>query len=388
MKILIASDLAPPYIGGGETYTMKLAGGLVKEGHIVHWLTSKIPNTSSEEILDGVKIHRAPILFQSNYLFPGRQSFAMTSIAEGIRLARQCDVVQINTLVPGLSGWLIAKYAGKPSVLFCHEFFNNLWRTIGQTPFEKYVYPMMEKLMSKAPYDWFVCPSEYSKKTLMANGVPDGEITVIPHGIDEIFSKNRSANQKKLLNLEGSPTFGYFGRLRIRKTAQSKNLMALLKAAKLVIEEMPDAMLVLAGMGYEELRPYVKEMGIEKSVVYVGRLEYEDIPNFLKACDVVVCPALTDGFCFLLAEAGACGIATVATNLAAHKERIDGGRTGLLSESIPLDISKKIATLLNDKALRESLGRNASEKFRDFTWEKSVNRHLEVYENIIRVKHI
>lgn len=388
MKIVISSDLAPPYIGGGETYTIKLTTGLVKEGHEVHWLTSRIPDTFSEEVLDGVKIHRVPILFKNHYVFPGRQSFAMTSLINGIKLARQCDVVQINTLVPGISGWLIAKYAGKPSLLFCHEFFNNLWHTIGQNSFEKYVYPAIENLMCKAPYDWFVCPSDYSKTTIMANGIPDDKITVILHGIDEKFFNNNNGNHKKPLNLEGSPTFGYFGRLRVKKTAQSKNLLTLLKAAVLVIKQIPSAKLVLAGMGYEELVPYVKEMGLESNVVYVGKLEYENIPNFLKACDVVVCPALTDGFCFLLGEAGACGVATVATNLGAHKERIEELKTGVLAENTPLDISEKIISLLNDKPLRESLGQNASEKFKDFTWKKSVRKHLEVYENVIQKKHL
>lgn len=388
MKILISSDLAPPYIGGGETYTIKLAAGLVKEGHEVHWITSRIPNTSPEEILDGIKIHRVPILFESNYVFPGRHSFSITSILKGVKLARQCDIVQINTLVPGVSGWMIAKFAGKPSLLFCHEFFGKLWYKISQNSFERYMYPLIENLMCKAPYDWFVCPSEYSKTTIMANGVPESKITVIPHGIDENFFTNRNSYYKKSLNLENYPTFGYFGRLRIKKTAQSKNLLALLKATKLVIKQIPDAKLVLAGMGYEELLPYVKEMGLENNVVYVGKLEYESIPRFLKVCDVVVCPALTDGFCFLLSEAGACGIATVATNLGAHPERIDDGKTGLLTENTPSDISEKVIFLLNNKSLREFLGRSSSKKFKDFTWEKSVRKHLQVYENLIQRKHI
>lgn len=388
MKILISSDLAPPYIGGGETYTVKLTTGLVKEGHEVHWLTSRIPNTPSEEALDGVKIHRVPILFKSNYIFPGRHSFGMTSLIEGIKLAKQCDVVQINTLVPGLSGWMIAKYAGKPSLLFCHEFFNKLWHKIGQNPFEKYAYPLIENLTCKSPYDWFACPSEYSKTTLKAYGVPEDKITVIPHGIDENFFASINGSYKNFLNLKGVPTFGYFGRLRVRKTAQSKNLLTLLKAAELVVKQIPNAKLVLAGIGYEELQPYVKEMGLENNVIYVGKLEYSNIPNFLKACDVVVCPAITDGFCFLLGEAGACGVSTVATNLGAHKERIDDGKTGLLAENTPSDIAQKIASLLNDKALRESLGSAGSEKFKEFTWKKSVDKHLEIYENLIQRKHI
>ncbi|MBI1978619.1 MAG: glycosyltransferase family 4 protein [Candidatus Aenigmarchaeota archaeon] len=385
MKILILSDLAPPYIGGGETYVTKLSTGLVNEGHEVHWLTSRIPDTSADEILDGVIIHRAPILFQSKYLFPGRHSFGLTSLIKGIKLARQCDVVQINTLVPGLSGWMIAKYANRPSLLFCHEFFNTMWHKIGQNFFEKYLYPITENLTCKAPYDWFACPSEYSKKTITNYGVPENKVTVIPHGIDTDFFDTANRNLKSF-GLEDAPTFGYFGRLMVKTAAHSKNLITLLKAAKLVVESIPNARLLLAGIGYNELEPYVKEMELEKNVVYAGKLPTEDTPSFLKACDVVVCPAISDGFCFLLGEAGASGVATVATNMGAHTERIAHNKTGILTSAEPKNFAENIVKLLNDKSLREEYGRNARDFMTKFTWKKSIDKHVELYNNLIEQK--
>ncbi len=49
MKILIMSDLAPPYLGWGEVYVSELGFQLVNMGHEVHWLTSRIPHTSDLE---------------------------------------------------------------------------------------------------------------------------------------------------------------------------------------------------------------------------------------------------------------------------------------------------------------------------------------------------
>lgn len=387
MKILILSDLAPPYMGGGETYVTKLSTGLVKEGHEVHWLTSRIPNTSAEEVLDGVNVHRIPILLQSKFLFPGRQSFGLTSLIKGIKLSRQCDIVQTNTLVSGLSGWMIAKYSNKPSLLFCHEFFNTMWHKMGQNYFEKYSYPIIESLTCKAPYDWFACPSEYSKKTIMNYGIPENKITVIPHGIDtDFFSTSGNKNYKKLLGLEDIQTFGYLGRLTVKRAAHSKNLIALLEATKLVVEAIPNAKLLLAGTGYDELEFYVKELKLENNVIYVGKLPNEDVPNFLKACDLIVCPSLSDGFCFLLGEAGASGVATVATNLGSHPERMSHNETGLLTSPEPKDLAENIVKLLNDKSLREEYGRNAENIIKKFTWEKSVKEHLELYNRLIKQK--
>ncbi len=385
MKIMISSDLAPPYLGGGETYTLNLGKGLVKLGHDVHWLTSSIPNTMSEDIMEGINVHRVPILYPSKYLFPGRQSFALTSILKGIRLARKMDIVQINTLVPGLTGWMISKYAKKPSVLYCHEFFNELWRKIGQNTIEKYLYPLTEKLMSKSPYDWFACPSEYSKTTLEINGVPSEKITVIPHGVDDKVD-GKVGDYKKELGLENNLIIGYIGRLSVKKTGQSKNLVTLLKSVKIVSEKMPNVKLVMVGSGYGELVPYIKGLRLENNVVYLGKIPQEDVARFFRMCDVVVCPALSDGFCFLLADASYYGVATVGTNMGSHPERIDDSVTGFLSSETAENIADKIITLLKDENLRRKLGFNGAEKYKSFTWEKTAKKHLEMYENVIKQK--
>lgn len=382
MKILISSDMAPPHIGGNETYMLNLSKGLIKLGHEVHWLTSRIPNTVSEEVLDNIVIHRVPVIFQSKYLFPGRQLFAITSLLKGMKLAKDFDLVQITTLVPGITGWIIAKYLNKPSVLFCHEFFNNMWHKIGQTPLEKYIYPIVENLTCKSPYDWFACPSEYSKTTLQFYGVPSNKITVIPHGLDQEFNSN-TINYKNILGLDHNLIFGYIGRLLVKRTGQSKNLITLLKATKSVVKTIPQAKLVLAGEGYNELEPYVKKLELENNIIYLGKIPHDNIPAFFKMCDVVTCPAISDGFCFLLADASLAGVPTVGTKLGSHPERIDEGKTGLLSEPTPQDMSNKIITLLQDRNLRDKLGSMGKKKYEELTWERCVKKHIEMYKNLI-----
>src|SRR3990172_3262859 len=103
---MIASDMGYPYVGGGESYVIQLSQSLIDLGHEVHWLTSRIPNTTKEEMYEGIHMHRVPILFQRRYLFPGRHSFSLTSIVPGVKLAKEMDVLQFNTFVAGLSGAL------------------------------------------------------------------------------------------------------------------------------------------------------------------------------------------------------------------------------------------------------------------------------------------
>lgn len=385
MRIMISSDLAPPYIGGGESYVINVASRMAELGNEVHWLTSRIPGTKKEEDYEGIRIHRVRIFFPKQFKFPGRLTYALTSISAGIRLAKEMDILQFDTFVAGVTGWITAKLARKPSVLFCHEFFGKRWKYLGQNWIERNLYPYVEKFIVRMPYDAFACPSEYSKQTLMDSGAPEKKIHVIPHGITfEIFNPHASGEAiRKKYGLDKFKTFGFTGRLSIKKVGHSKNIMGLLKTAKIVCEKVPDARLVLGGSGYENILPAIKELGIEDKVIYVGERPFEDVGQFHASVDVVVCSALAEGFCFLIGEALATGRPAVATALGAHKERIIDKETGLLTGEQPEEFAEAIITLLNDKKLASQLGDKAAEWSKKLTWENSVASHLELYESLI-----
>jgi glycosyltransferase involved in cell wall biosynthesis len=392
MKILIGSDVAPPYIGGGEEYVINLGKTLTKMGHEVHWITAKFPGTNDKENYEGITIHRVAVPFKKHFHFPGRQFFFATSIIPGIKLAKEMDIVQMNTLVAAPFGWLIPKFARKPSVMFVHELFGKkLWSQVGQNVFEKLVYPYMEKRMAKAPYDHYLCPSKYSKQTLVRYGASSKKITIIPHGLNfKLFNpKKDKVNYRKKFGLESYKLFGYAGRLRARKTAQSKNLLGLLKAVPFVLEKVPNAKLVLDGLGYEELEPFVRKMGLEDYVVWLGEKYGKDFSfnsHFYKMCDLIVCPAISEGFDFMLANASACGTPIVATNCGAHPDRVINGKNGLLTGVKPEQIAAGITKILSNNKLAEKFGKEGATYAKKFTWKKSAEAHLKVYEEVIR-KH-
>lgn len=380
---MISSDLAPPYIGGGESYVINLGTELVRLGHEVHWLTSKITGTNGEERYQGIHIHRVPIFLPSQYIFPGRQSYALTSILPGIQLAKNMDIIQTNTFVPAVTGWLIAKYSRKPSICFVHELFGPLWKSVGNNALEKRLYPLMERFMALAPYDAFACPSEYSKQTLTRAGASCKKITVIPHGISSrIFGVSRTSLRKKF-GLEKNKVVGYTGRLRIRGTGQLKNLPMLLEAFSIVAKRIPEARLALGGTDFSELHAESQMLGIDSLVIYTGSRPHREVPRFLAMTDVVVCPALADGFCFLLEEAAVAGKPLVATNAGAHPERIVHGKNGILTDVTAVSLAEGIMAAL-DKRFATKASAESRKHARNFTWEKAAKAHLQLYESVIR----
>ncbi len=382
---MIASDLAYPYVGGGESYVIQLSQALIDAGHEVHWLSSKIPDTKEYEKYQGIHLHRVPIFFPKKYVFPGRQSFAITSLFRAVNLAKKMDVLQFNTFVAGVSGWLIGKLSRKPTLLFCHEMFNKLWKRVGKNFIERSVYPAVEKFIAKSPYNWLACPSEYSKKTLIEAGATGKEINVLPHGINtDMFHTQVRSNLRKKLKLEKNKLYGFTGRLSITGVGHSKNLIGLLNAAKIVSKEIPESKLVLGGKQFEDISTIVKKLDLEKSVILAGHRPYSEVPNFFKMCDTIICPALADGYCFLVAEAAACGVPVVATDAGSHPERIEDNETGVLTGTTPEEIAEGILHVLSDEKRATKLGKKAADYYKDINWKNVAKRYIKLYEGMLR----
>ena len=383
---MICSDVAPPYIGGGETYVIELGKELIKFGHEVHWLTSKLPKTRNYENYYGIHIHRIPILFSRYYYFPGRQSLPITALIPAVKLAKKMDVLQFNTFIAGAFGWLIGKLSKKPCLLFCHEMFNELWRLIGQNIIEKGLYPFIERIIANAPYDHVMCPSNYSKDTLIKIGLKEDKISVIPHGIDfTIFNPHVSGNEfRKMYKLEGKLVVGFTGRLSLKGTGHSKNLKLLLNAMKLVAKRIPNVKLALGGSNFEGIAPYIKSLKLENHITYIGKMPRLYVPKFIAMCDLIVCPAITDGFCFLLGEASASGKPVVATNRGAHMERVINAYNGLLTNPDPHDFADAIIKVLSDEELAKKLGKGGETYAKKFSWEVSAKKHIQLYEKFQR----
>jgi len=379
MKIGIFSDLFYPFIGGGEAYLLNLEKRLVKKGIEVVHLTTKLPNTKSFEIYKGIKIFRVPVLTRD--FIRGRFIFPFLSLLKK-KIFADIDLLHVTTYPASITGWLLGKLLKKPVVLFCHEFFREYWKYMRTNFLLKKLYPLVEECISRRPYDWFICPSKFSKKTLIDAGAPKTKITVAYHGIDPIFNPNVSGESiRKKLKLEDKLVFGFSGRL---SDFGQKGIPYLLEATKFVVNELPNSFLVLGGTGFEKIQPLLERLKIKKHVIYAGTRPFREVPKFYAMCDIVVGASIAEGFGFMYAEASRCGKAVVATNAGSIPEIIINGKTGILVP--PRDsraLADAIIDLLTDKERARKMGKRGAEYTKKFTWENSVKKHLEVYEKLL-----
>ena len=208
----------------------------------------------------------------------------------------------------------------------------------------------------------------------------------VRNGVDAEQFKPIDASQewRKAWNPQGKTTLAYIGSFQ-----PYEGLNVLLHALPQVIRDLPEVQLVIAGDGPErcQLETLVDRLQMRQHVQFAGRVPHERVHEIYAVADLLVYPridSLTTRLTTPLKplEAMAMGKAVVASNLAALRELIVDGSTGMLfAAGNASDLAKKIATLLTDQPLRRRLGLAAAESVRlTRTWIAEVSQYRSVYE--------
>lgn len=175
----------------------------------------------------------------------------------------------------------------------------------------------------------------------------------------------------------------------VARLAPIKGHNTLLPAFAKALESNPNLRLVLVGTGELEsqLKDLAKSLDIEEQVIFTGMRE--DVAALLKASDLFVLASLNEGLGRALVEAGACGLASVATRVGGVPEVVLDGETGLLAP--PGDaaaMAEALTRLAADPELRARMGRAAREHVHPkFSIESMIETIEQDYLKHLQRKH-
>ncbi len=163
-----------------------------------------------------------------------------------------------------------------------------------------------------------------------------------------------------------------------------KGLMCLLKAFKLVKENIGNAQLHIYGEGPEEsrLKNFVISARLNKIVHFHGRIPHKQLILELKKADLVVTPSFHEAQSMFTLEAMACKKTVIAFDIPSMREIITDGQTGLLAKAFePAALAEKIRIAIGDIKLRRQIGENAYNHIKqkhDWSWQ--VQKYLDIYK--------
>lgn len=189
-------------------------------------------------------------------------------------------------------------------------------------------------------------------------------LQLIPLGVDtRIFRPiplRERENLRRKLGWDERPKILFVGNYVLRK-----RITLLLQASD------PTFDIVLCGEGYPPIsHPHL--------LVYPP-LGHQDLTQLYQAADIFVVPSSVETFCIVAYEAMACGLPVIMTTDLAHLTIAQSDLVSLV-EPAPDSLRKAILELLRDREKRLYIGHVSAEWVRiHFSWERCVERHLELY---------
>ncbi len=171
----------------------------------------------------------------------------------------------------------------------------------------------------------------------------------------------------------------------VARLEQEKGHPTLIDAWPTVLASFPAATLLMIGEGsrLEALTTQVRDLGLERSVIFTGRRD--DVPEVTKSLDVAVLPSYREAQGLTILEAMALSRPVVASNVGGIPEMIEDGRTGLLVRPHdPTALADAILRLLRDHPLADTLARAGHDMVHDrFCVELMVRAVESIYDEAL-----
>jgi glycosyltransferase involved in cell wall biosynthesis len=218
-------------------------------------------------------------------------------------------------------------------------------------------------------------------------GIPEEKIRITPEAADSKYVPPSTIEAaKKLvrqLGINGPYVFNVGG-LDVRK-----NLPVLIQAFAEALPHLPPGTkLVIAGAPHSKnqtvfppLEPVISSLGLQTSVVLLGRVSEEDKLLLYQAADLYVTPSIYEGFGLTALEAMACGVPTTAANRTSLPEVVGDG--GLLIEPEVRAISQSVVDVLTNADLANLLQRKALDRAKQFSWRRTAELTIDAYREAL-----
>ena len=185
----------------------------------------------------------------------------------------------------------------------------------------------------------------------------------LPPGVDltRFTPGIKSVELQKKWGIVDAPVIVSIGRLVARKGSDQ-----LIKAMPEVLQQFPKSKLLLVGTGnyQKRLEKLVRNLKIQDSVIFAGRVEHELLPDYYRLGDIFAAPCRSrygglevEGLGIVYLEASACGVPVIAGKSGGAPDAVLDGKTGLLVNGRDhREVGAAVIKLLSDRPLRQKMG--------------------------------
>lgn len=378
MKILIATGIYPPDLGGPATILTELPGALKKAGLAVKVVTYSDVLLSEAEKKEGMvyRISRQ----QSSWFRQVKYFWQLLKLSFWADLIYATDTYSV-----GYFAYLIKILTGKKYLIrFAGD---SAWEAAVAkgwikdyiVDFQKKKYDSrIEKLKQRRARimvgaDRVIVVSNFLAEVAGLIGVAKEKIKVIYNSVD--FFGEQPIKVRPV-----APTLVFAGRLM-----SWKGVEALLYVVVKLKNDWPDIIFEILGDGPEEkkLKDLARELKIEERVNFHGRVSEKESHEIFARSTIFVLNTNYEGLPHSVLNAMRSGLPVITTSIGGNVEVVKDGENGLL---VPYDDQAAwlaaLNRLLRDEALQETFSANGLKALENFRWDNLVEKTLAVLKEL------
>ncbi|MCF7834542.1 glycosyltransferase family 4 protein [Candidatus Gracilibacteria bacterium] len=382
MKIAMLSEGWEPLIGGGQLYAKYLSENLIsKHDCYVDIFTrsfvgedNKIYKEKKNQ-LSKQRIFRIGPITKFFNLF-GRLGRLMNVSFSLYRLAKKekYDIIHAHALSPGLPAKIIGGMLKIPVVYTVHGTMHM------DTDKKGLLYWGEKFFVTKLKYDLEI---SVSSKILNYKNI-NKNIQIIYPGLN--IDKFKAVNGVKKYK---GKQFLFVGRLDWQK-----GLEYLIEALKIIGKETLEKnefILNIVGIGelMNDLKQLIKKYGLEKFIIFKGKLLDKELVEEYEKNSFFVLPSLAEGQPIVVFEAFASKMPVIVTNVGDNSNFVKNNKNGFIVN--PLDSSELAKAILNMLSLKEDNINNMIENgynlVQEYDRDKVTNRIYEQYKLLLNNKY-
>ncbi len=381
LKIGIFTDSYRPYTSGVVRSIETFSEELRAQGHETFIFAPDYPNCPKDE---------ENIFRFSSIPAPTNSDFAL-AVPISLRLRHtlkklNLDIIHVHS--PFLLGRLGARMAKKLNLPLVFTFHTLYDQYVHYVPFGQHI---TREITKKFCADFcnnchlVIVPTGIIAGHLKKWGVTS-TIRVIPTGIKlNDFRKGQKDWLQKKYNIgPDSKILISVGRL-----GKEKNFSFLIKSFKQISDSYPSSRLVLVGDGPEKeaLKKQCRDLGIEDKVIFTGKLTGDETALAYNSAHIFVFASVTETQGLVVGEAKTAGLPVVAVKAFGVSEMVEHGIDGFLTEPDLKQFVNKVKILLEDDALRQTMGKSAAKNAEKISSQSCTAKLLKSYYETIHMNN-
>lgn len=367
MKVVVATGVYPPEIGGPATYSRLLETGLPLRGidvDVVPFrLVAKYPKIVRHIVYWYLLLRRART---------ADVVYAMDPMSVGVPAFFACLVLRKKFLLK-----IVGDYAWEQArQRFGYGGTVEDFQTASVHPVAT-LFRITERFIARRAVR-IVVPSKYLQRIVVSWGIPDIKIVTIYNGVS-VGDVGVKETIRGLLHFDGKLI------ISVGRLVPWKGFDVLIRVFAKLKKKAKDIKLFIVGSGpdLEVLEALTEKEGVQDSVIFAGAVDHEALLRYIKASDIFVLNTSYEGLSHLVLETLAVGVPVVTTHVGGNPEVITDGVNGYLVK--PNDMSalqSRITTLLEKPETYQKIQSAGLLRAAEFTDERVLQETATLLKGI------